>query len=183
MFWQESIPPELFEEESKEQHRHCKICSKDLMDGEPYAIQKVLKNYDDEDKPQVLFDFALCQTCLEEARGELSLESRQRIDAFMLEGLQNLEDAHETTHHRYQSKCCTLSGQALSEVDEYQIMAICQGDQILDSPICLSDKMLEEIQALLSDKSRDELNRFTENNFGWPPELKKALVDGDLILL
>lgn len=168
---------------SMEKHQHCKICNKDLMAGEPYAIQKVIKNYKDQKGPQVLFDFALCQTCMEEARGELSLESRQRIDAFMLDGLQQLEEAYETPRDRYLAHRCTLSGEPLSEVGEYQVMAVCQGDQIMDSPICLSDKMLEAIQDLLSDKSRDELNRFTENNFGWPPDLKKALVDGDLVLI
>ncbi|MCR9155358.1 MAG: hypothetical protein NXI09_14740 [Bacteroidetes bacterium] len=181
--WQEPIPEELYNEDSKKPHQHCKICAKDLQAGEPYAIQKVFKNYPDQEQAQALFDFAMCQTCLQEARAELSKESRQNVDAFMLKGLQELNENEESPKDRYQSHRCTLSGKNLKEVGEYQLMAVCQGDQILESPICLSDDILEEIQGLLSQESKDELNRFTENNFGWPPELKKALIDGDIVLL
>lgn len=181
--WQEPIPSQLYNEDSDQKHQHCKICNKDLLDGEPYAIQKVFKNYPDQDKPQTLFDFAMCQSCMNEARAELSKESRQRIDAFMMKGLHQLEENGENPESRYSEQRCTISGAPLSEVKEYQMMAVCQGDKLLDSPVSLSDAMLEKIQELLSPESRRELNRFTENNFGWPPELKKALVDGDLILL
>lgn len=153
------------------------------MDGGLYAIQKVFKNYPGEDKPRALFDFAMCEKCMGEARRELSTESRLRIDRFMMEGLKKLEESGQNPGDRFEQRLCTLSGQALSDCREYQVMAVCQADQILESPLCLSEAMLEEIQSLLSEKSREELNRFSENNFGWPPELKKAIIDGDLVLL
>ncbi len=180
--WQEPIPTSLYNEDQKVPHSNCKICNKDLMQGEPYAIQKVYKNYPDQDSAQVLFDFAMCQSCIEEARAELSLESRQRIDAFMMKGLQDLQAQDENPRQRFAQNRCTISGSRLSESQEYQVMAICQGEMMLESPICLSDTTLEAIQELLSEKSRDELNRFTENNFGWPPELRKALKDGEWVI-
>ena len=152
------------------------------MDGELYAIQKVFKNYPDQEA-QALFDFALCKNCMEQARAELSKESRLRIDQFMMEGLENLEASGEEASDRWEQHRCTLSGTYLQESNEFQMMAVCQGESLVDSPVCLSAEMLETIQELLSPESREELNRFSENNFGWPPELKKALVDGDIVLL
>jgi len=80
---------------------------------------------------------------------------------------------------RYQNHQCTLSGQELNQADDYQVIAICQGDKLIDSPIYISDVILEAIQELLSAKSRDELDRFTENNLDWPPELKTLIKQGD----
>jgi len=177
-----SIPAVLFNEDSKAPHRECRICQKNLMDGELYAIQKVFKNYPDQEA-QALFDFALCKNCMEQARAELSKESRLRIDQFMMEGLENLEASGEEASDRWEQHRCTLSGTYLQESNEFQMMAVCQGESLVDSPVCLSAEMLETIQELLSPESREELNRFSENNFGWPPELKKALVDGDIVLL
>ncbi len=178
-----AIPSLLHNEDEKQPHQNCRICNKDLMNGEMYAIQKVFKNYPGQEKAQVLFDFAMCQQCMMEARAELSVESRMRIDRFMMDGLQGLESSGENPESRFENKQCTISGKPLGESQEYQVMAVCEGDRLMESPICLSDEILEHIQELLSEQSRDELNRFTENNFGWPPELKKALQDGDLVLL
>lgn len=179
----QAIPELLHNEDNHAPHQHCRICNKNLMEGGLYAIQKVFKNYPGEEHPRALFDFAMCEQCMLEARSELSMESRMRIDQFMLEALKKLEDTGEDPSDRFKQGQCTLSGEALKDCREYQVSAVCEGDQILESPICLSEAMLEQIQSLLSEKSREELNRFSENNFGWPPELKKALVDGDLVLL
>jgi len=153
------------------------------MEGGMYAIQKVFKNYPGEEKPQAIFDFAMCEKCMTEARAELSLESRMRIDRFMMEGFQKLEESGDDPQVRFEGQRCTISGQSLAESREYQVMAVCQGESLLDSPVSLSEDMLHQIQELLSEKSRDELNRFSENNFGWPPELRKAIRDGDLVLV
>lgn len=178
----EPIPSKLYSEDTGKAHAQCKICQKDFGEHEVYGIQKVYKNYPDQEA-QVLFDFALCQSCMEEARAELSVESRLRIDQFMMEKLEALTVEGIDPQLRYEQGECTLSGKPLNEAQEYQVAALCQGEQILESPMVLSDEMLDAIQELLSDKSRDELNRFNENNFGWPPELKKIWQDGDFVLL
>jgi hypothetical protein len=183
MMWEEPIPNDLYNEDLNKPHQNCKLCNRSLLDGEVYAIQKVFKNYPEQDKAQTLFDFALCNSCLQETRSQLSIASRQRIDAYMMAELQTLEEIGENPRSRYNERKCTLSGQQLSKSQEYQMMAICQGPHILESPICLSDTVLEAIQDLLSPESRAELDRFTENNFGWPPELKKLWQDGDFVLL
>lgn len=176
------IPSNLYSEDSGKAHTQCKICQKQFGEAEVYGIQKVYKNYPDQEA-QALFDFALCQNCLQEARQELSLESRQRIDQFMLDTVQDLAEKGIDAGQHFHDGKCTLSGKPLGEAKEYQIVAICKGDQLVESPMALSDEILEAIQELLSEKSREMLDRFNENNFGWPPELKKIWQDGDYVLL
>lgn len=176
------IPSKLYSEDTGMAHAQCKICQKDFGEHEIYGVQKVYKNYPNQEA-QVLFDFALCQTCMEEARAELSVESRLRIDQFIMGKLQVLEAKGVDISESFQEETCSLSGKLLSESKEYQVVAVCRGDELLESPMVMSDDILEQIQELLSEESKDELNRFNENNFGWPPELKKIWQDGDYVLL
>lgn len=178
----EPLPSSLHSEDSGRAHEHCKICNKAFGSEEIYGIQKVYKNYPGQG-PQVLFDFALCQSCMQEARAELSVESRLRIDEFMMQRLHALAEEGIDPKERYLQEQCTLTGKSLTEAKEYQLVAVCQGEHLMESPLVLSDEILEAIQELLSDESRDELNRFNENNFGWPPELQKIWQDGDYVLL
>ncbi len=173
------IPSSLFSEDKQKPHQHCKVCAIDLSTVESYGIQKVYKNYPHQAKPQVLFDFALCMPCMESARAELSLESRKNIDSFMQEKLTALALSGLSPEDRYKQRQCTLSGHDLSLSNDYQVIAICSGDKLMDTPIFISDLILDEIQELLSAKSRDELERFTENNLDWPPELKTLIKQGD----
>ncbi len=179
---EQHIPPSLFNEDSGQLHRECKICQKELLKGEVYGIQKVFKNYPDQE-PQALFDFALCSQCMQEARQELSLESRERIDQFMMERVNELATKGIDVGTRFDHGLCALSGKALSATSEYQVVAVCKEGQLLESPLALSDDILEAIQDLLSKESKDTLDRFKETNFGWPPELKKLWQEGDFVLL
>tara|TARA_R110002050_G_scaffold147559_4_gene273417 strand:- start:66 stop:614 length:549 start_codon:yes stop_codon:yes gene_type:complete len=173
------IPSSLYAEDNQQAHQHCKICGVNLLEVDTYGIQKVYKNYPDQEEAQVLFDFALCMPCMESARAELSQESRQRIDLFMREKMMDLALAGISPSERYHNHQCTLSGKDLNEAHDYQVIAICQSDNLVESPIYISDVILDEIQELLSAKSRDELDRFTENNLDWPPELKALIKQGD----
>lgn len=178
----EPIPSNLYSEDSGEAHAQCKICQKTFGDHEVYGVQKVYKNYPDQE-PQVLFDFALCQECMEEARAELSKESRQRVDQFMLSKLHEMEEKGIDASQSFKEQRCTLSQKPLQDTNEYQVVAVCRGKYLWESPMVLSDDILDQIQDLLSPESRNELNRFSEENFGWPPELKKIWQDGDFVLL
>ena len=50
-------------------------------------------------------------------------------------------------------------------------------------PFIIGDEAMEEMQGLLSQKTQDELDRFVDDNFGLPPELKELLKDKPLVLV
>ena len=68
---------------------------------------------------------------------------------------------------------CVITGQAASECDERQIMALCRGDQMMlgiSSPIMLSGAAIEKLVKLLSEQTKGWLSDFVGDNFGMPPE-------------
>ena len=78
---------------------------------------------------------------------------------------------------------CLLSGKHLQDMETYQVYAHCTGTQLSMNRgyYMLSDAVIEEIQELLSDKTRDELERFSDENLGVPPELKHLFNKPDFI--
>jgi hypothetical protein len=120
---------------------------------------------------------------MEEAKAKFSRESRERMDNYLREKMSRLLSDSPDQRPSFWTGQCSLSGKALHDMQEYQMIAACQGNKLLDEPMLISDGIMEEMNELLSPETKDELKRFRDNNFGWPPELAKLLETGDLVLL
>ena len=176
------IPGAFYNSDDQELFRHCKVCEKELIESEAdYFIEKVIKRFPDLETEQCLFEYAICEDCLHKQQQKLSAESRNRIMEFYLQrveervesGLQQMPDLDH----------CMLSGRSLEETSEYQIVAKARGSRLAEiPPFMVSGQILEQISELLSAQTREELDRFRDDNFGWPPELSRKLSGGDLIL-
>ena len=85
----------------------------------------------------------------------------------------------------FEEKRCLITGRPAQEFETYQMAAFCRGTKLhpQQPPMLIGDSVIEESNHLLSAQTRDELNNFINNNFGWPPEFAKLLTDGDLALL
>lgn len=165
-------------EEASRDELCCKTCGKSL-EHEQYAVQQVFKFY--EGREQKLFDFALCLSCLEELKMQLSEESRQKTEAYQKERLQAILDQGFDPVELAQENRCSLSGQPLSEGREYQSTAVHFGARLLQE-IKIGSVVMEELQGLLSPATREALDDFVNDNLGWPPELK-ALWSKEGVLL
>lgn len=110
-------------------------------------------------------------------RTQLSKESRKAVNEFFYQEfmtrLQELRDADD----KYLMEHCLLSGKPLNEMQEYQIYAHCQGNLMAErgSSYILSDEVIERIQDLLSEETRDQLRKFSDDHLGTPPELQQIL--------
>ncbi len=167
---------------------HCQMCQKELLESNSeYLIEKAYRRFPDNDGEELIFEIAICLKCAMSMRSTLSRESLSNIQRFFfrkgLERRQNLTDSLEFSKNPLRE--CLLSGKAVSEMSEYQIYAHCRGDEVVMDGGCylLSDEIIEEMQSLLSKETRDELQRFSDDNFGIPPELKKLFSRGDLITI
>ena len=80
---------------------------------------------------------------------------------------------------------CLLKGTAQKENQEYQICCQCVGDQMVLShmPYMIGMEAMEEIQELLSPETKRELDGFVGDNFGLPPEWKKAIEDRPVLVI
>ena len=184
---QHEIPASLRNDDGN-LHTHCRVCNNYLLDeGSEYYLEKVVRRLPELNTEQVLFEFAVCASCLNNLRKSLSTESKLALENFfktkMTESFALRPDTDP--YEAFNDKRCLVTGQAAQEFDTYQMAAFCRGTQLhpQQPPMLIGDSVIEESNHLLSAQTRDELNNFMDNNFGWPPEFAKLLTDGDLALL
>lgn len=185
--------PEVFRTEEGELFNECISCGLDVIkSGEPYMIERAMKKYKTWDIENAIFEYAICMKCAEKMRKTLSKESLKRIEQHFMEKanwddhLTMLNDEEKPSVDDFVNGCI-FSGQSRADekLDEYQVFGYCQGDKLLLSrpPFMISHAAADEMSELLSEKTRDEMDGFIDDNFGLPPEWKKALKDRDVILV
>ena len=161
----------------------CTLCEEPLLeDGRQYLIHKAFH------REEVIFEYAMCLPCRAKMQEELSVESIERINNYMEqfqiekreEGLMRDHgpDVAEWLSH------CLVTGQPIAEADEYHYYAFCDGPDLVFNglPLALAGSVDEELNELLSKKTRDRLDGFVDEQFGLPPELKKPIKGSPILI-
>jgi hypothetical protein len=177
----EEIPNVFHCSETDAPFSHCTICNHELINHNiPYVIEKAIKYYTENKVKDIIFEYALCFNCLEKMRNSLSDESKTGIDQFIM-GSSDLEKRRQMLLNRDSLdvndwiSSCIVNNSDIDDLPEYQIMCQCQGQHMLytDMPFMLSCHAAEQMQELLSKKTKDELDRFYDDFLGLPPDLKE----------
>lgn len=184
------IPHVFLPHQSSSPFSKCVNCDRNLLDeNTDYVIEKAVRQYREYGTSDVIFEYAMCMSCAELMRRELSQESLERVQNFMqqsnlMASRQQLIDQNNWNIHDWISHCA-VSNLGMEQQDEYQLFAHCRGGQLVFSamPYMISSTVAEAMSELLSPKTRDELNRFVDDNFGLPPELKQPITDRPILLL
>jgi len=186
------IPPIFYSHTTKAPFENCISCNRPLQaPNTQYLIEKAFRQYRGEfSTTDVIFEYAMCLDCAELMRRELSLSSLSRIQEFFdqrvdlhqrREELRKKEgiDAERWLQH------CLITGEDLGELDEYQIYGHFVANQCVFSfmPYMIGGPAVDEMTELLSEKTLGEIDRFVDDNFGLPPELKKPIKDNPLIFI
>lgn len=150
------IPRELHSEYEERPFRSCTRCGESLHDyAGGYRISKVFR------AGEVIFEYALCFDCLDNLMRESSTESIQRLTRFQNERHRpGVEGIHEC------ALCATRREETAAR--EFALVAACQGTGLLQAHLICQDCM-EEMSNLVSEKTRNEWNRFVDENFPGVP--------------
>ncbi|GAA4305239.1 hypothetical protein [Nibribacter koreensis] len=169
----------------------CLTCDSPLRaDGTGYLVEKSIKNYQEANLLDVIFEYAMCLTCAQKLREELSVDSKTRIEAFFAQHV-NLVARREALlslpnplHLDNWLSHCLVTGKPREACTEYQIFAQCDGPDLVYGylPYMISDEALEQMQELISPHTRQILDDFMDTHFGLPPELR-ALLHDKLVLI
>ncbi len=171
----EKIPIEFYSDSDKEPFCKCTFCSTDLKEGTTsYMIEKSIKKGANNIKNTV-FEYAICMSCNLKKMQAMSEESVQNIKAYMEQNFvletweSNLSSKREYFSH------CVVTGKSIEELEEYNIVGQFVGDKMIAGqfPILISPSIGEEIQELLSQKTKDEFDDFMSTITDVPPELKE----------
>jgi hypothetical protein len=171
--------PEIFHSYVAESpFTRCLECDKDLMNGEPYVIEKAYKQHIEYGVKDVVFDYALCMPCVEKLRKQMSQESIETVNRFFMERMDPVKSQQKLVMSPDENiEECMLSGENLKDCQEYQIYAYCVMDKLSYEmpPYMISGKVMDELLPLLSQKSTDELNGFLNKHFSPDPSLMEPV--------
>lgn len=185
-FWKRiPIPRLFFSEATGEPFATCLDCGKHLhAEGVTYVVEKAIRTYPPYDVRDTVFEYALCTDCYEQVTEAFSEESKQRMAEYQVRMMQPamqerfgwLQEEGVPDIERWVSQCI-LKGTAREELSEYQIMALCMGEDMIVTyvPCLLGGPAMEEITALLSAETIDALNGFRDKHLDLPPDLKRTL--------
>ncbi|MBO3698275.1 hypothetical protein [Roseivirga sp. E12] len=178
------IPDIFLNSDTKGPLTNCVQCDYDLMKGDRYyMIEKVFKKYPSFQKTEVLFEYAVCSTCYENMKDQMSAESMANLSEYMMmntdfQAMQRRIEEHPDNPEAWLSECM-IKGTPKSEMTEFQMGACFKGDRLVTNfmpPFMIGELAMEEMNALLSKETKDEMDDFMGENFGIPPELRKDLI-------
>ncbi|MCU4165180.1 hypothetical protein [Carboxylicivirga caseinilyticus] len=180
-FHTSSIPEIFYSDSTKKPFTHCKVCQKDVIQtGEPYIIEKAYGQDLIKGKRDMIFEVVYCLDCIQEINESLSEESRERISNYFKTHT-NL-DKRDKELKKYELfeidiwlNNCIVKNKSIDEVDEFQIYALCIGNELLfhQAPYMVCGEAIEEVMELLSNKSLDILNDLMTDIIDLPPQYRE----------
>lgn len=185
------IPKAFYSDETGAPFQECLGCNLNLLDsGTDYLIEKAYRRYPKYGTQDTVFEYAMCFDCVLKIQEAMSAESTQRVRAYF--------DQHVDLFARDEAlgnkdvvnikdwlSNCMVKGQPVSAMTEYQIYGHCVGGklQMTMLPYAIGGEAIDEISNLLSNKTIDEIDGFMDEHFGLPPELRKLLLDNNVLLV
>jgi len=178
------IPEVFLAEDTKTPIDKCIDCEHDLLKGDRfYVIEKVFKRYPAIGKVEVLFEYGICDQCYDKMKEKMSAESMQNLSNYMMnntdfEGLHKRINEHPDDPIAWLDRCM-IKDTPIEQLSEYQMGAFFKGDRLLTNylpPFMVGNAAMEEMNAVLSKETKDEMDDFMDEHFGVPPELRKDLV-------
>jgi len=170
------IPRRFHSDISRAPFDHCLLCDKALLSGgELYIIEKAYRDFGKKIGEKTLFEYAVCLSCAESYRKQLSVESRKKMDEFMSNiDFQKRASLLEGEEDDVWLKNCLIRQIPAGESGEAQIYGLCEGDRFIygEFPYMISAEAMDQIVSLLSSETLDELDRFKESLTNGPSELQ-----------
>lgn len=184
------IPRQFHSDAESKPFDHCLVCNKYLLkDGTTYMIEKAFKTYKGYDFYSTVSEYAICMNCYLKMQEKLSEESKMNLQSYYSKTISEkaadpvLINRSEFDLNQWLSKCF-FKGNNIKEMSEYQVVAQFDGSKMILTmpPLVIGETALNEMSALLSDKTIDEMNGFRDKYLGPPPDIEE-LVYGKRILM
>ena len=170
-----SIPTQFHSVQHEGPFTRCIQCEVDLpTSGRLYAIEKIYRG------KEVIIELAMCLDCRDSSSECMSKESIAAIGNYFDSKLDvngrlnrlSQTELQESSEIMPWIDSCVISGQKIESLHEYQIFAICQGNELQREffPMMISGSVIEEISEILSEQTKGWMDDFIGDNFGLPSE-------------
>jgi hypothetical protein len=178
------IPPTFYADDTEAPFEECLVCERALRDGSTeYVIEKGYRSFEAYDVQETVFGYALCLRCHATLSQSFSTASKHRCQSYLSEQVDirartaSLFEEETTADPARWTQHCIVHDTPKEELEEYQILAHCHGDDLLLThlPLLIGGPAIDELVQRLSNETIDELGGFRDEHFGLPPELKRNL--------
>ena len=176
------IPEEFYSFNTGQPFCECSDCGKNLLKpGTIYVIEKAIRQYAGYTAKDIIFEVAICLECVERMKNEISTESMNNMMKFYEEMILNRMEREAD----FSMTKCVATGIPREKLTNYQINALCDGSKLspLQSPYLVSGAVLDEMNDILSDKTRDFLDDYQQRFIGPSPEWVTDDVPGGKFVL
>ncbi|MGB3467178.1 MAG: hypothetical protein WBA74_17990 [Cyclobacteriaceae bacterium] len=179
----ENIPEELYCFTTGKPFEKCSDCERSLLEpGVLYMVEKAIRQYDGYSAKDVIFECAICLGCAERIKDELSEESLSNMIRFYQEMM--TESEHLSDEYTFDK--CVVTGTPKEQLMTYQVNALCEGAYLspLQPPYLISASVLDDMNEILSDSTRDFLEDYQQKIIGPAPEwITDDVPGGKLVLI
>ncbi|MBI4601914.1 MAG: hypothetical protein HY721_08125 [Planctomycetes bacterium] len=161
-----ALPSELYSFCEEGPFQACSACCRSLGDGGLYQVQKVIRG------KEVIFEMAICEACAQGLCCEFSEESLQAIKGFLLS---SFKPSPETCH-------CHFCGFPRPLLSGYTLVGTCSSRFLVVPTILLCDRCGEQLQARISNKTREVQEDFVRSTFpGVPADMDVSPTFGGIL--
>jgi hypothetical protein len=159
-----------FEKESP--FSECVACGRKLLvGGVTYFIEKAYR------RGEVIFEYAICDSCRCAANEMISLESMSNLGAYLAENIESFMSRGELLEGFDNSvqpwlKKCFFTETPRETCENFQICAECDGPNLVVSllPMMISEEAAEIFQSLMSKRTRESFGDFTRETLNPPAD-------------
>jgi len=186
------IPPLFYSDLTGEPFQNCIKCDKDIIkEGEMYLIEKAFTQTLSHQTRSTLFEYAICHSCWETTRKSLSVESMQNIEQFFSQRVdfgsrqEKLFGKQDEIEINDWISNCIVDGSPVEELKEFQVACQCIGNFLLvdQLPYMIGSIAIEEIQELISEKTRDEMEGFKKRLTSPSPDMEELFDRKKLLVI
>lgn len=185
------IPGQFYSDSEGKPFENCLVCNKYLLkEGTSYVVEKALKTYKDYDFYSTVYEYAICSECHWKMQEQMSEESKISLQKYYSETLTKkstepiLINMNDFDLNEMLSRCF-FKGSSVKEMKEYQVVAQFDGTKMVLNmpPLVIGQEALNEMSALLSERTIDEMNGFRDKFLGPPPDIEELIYGKRLIML
>ena len=172
----------FYSNKSKSLHKKCVFCEENILEYEHgYVIEKAFKYNGSIKSFELIFEYALCSECIQRLSSEMSKKSKLKVEQYFIENIKlsklKFSNANEKIEH------CMITGDNVQNSKEYQIAGFFIKNKMVVSenfPYAISSVVIEEIQELISEKTRKFSDTFKDLIL--PPDVREKFPKDRIVI-
>lgn len=174
------IPKVFHNEKTGQLMTTCIMCDDNILEYEHgYLIEKAFKKNIKNDEFEMIFEYAICTECQQSMSKEMSEKSMKNIQSYFNKNkihISKLSNSQSDIQKRLNT--CMINESDVNDMKEYQIAGQFYKKSMIvfDAfPFAIGEIAIEDIQELLSEKTRDFSDKFKDLIL--PPGVRDKIPD------